>query len=330
MDAAPRSCSSSRNNSQSDLARAPGPAAPAHAPASPRLERTLLRRSLLALGLCAALAACGEGADTLPGDAASADLARLPQAPRSTVVLVHGMGGFQKLLGVDYFFQVPGDWTKAGARVFVPATTALASVEERANELKAQLDKISGPLVLVAHSQGGLDARYLISKLGYAGRVKALVTIATPHHGTQVADILLAAAGNDAIAAADALIGVLGWSLDGAREMTVANMEGVFNPQVPDANGVTYWSYSGEASPLGLGGQGWLHVEFAATAPLLDALGIANDGIVPEASAHWGQFQGKLKADHLGEVGHPLGFTPGFDHQGFYRALLQRIHDQGW
>src|SRR5262249_5187529 len=34
-----------------------------------------------------------------------------------------------------------------------------------------------------AHSMGGLDARYMISRLGMAKRVLSLTTIATPHRG---------------------------------------------------------------------------------------------------------------------------------------------------
>jgi triacylglycerol lipase len=45
---------------------------------------------------------------------------------------------------------------------------------------------------IIAHSMGGLDARHLISRLGYSDRVASLSTISTPHHGTRIADELLA------------------------------------------------------------------------------------------------------------------------------------------
>src|SRR5207249_8887306 len=41
---------------------------------------------------------------------------------------------------------------------------------------------------IVAHSMGGLDARYAISQLGLGGRVASLITIGTPHLGTPLAD----------------------------------------------------------------------------------------------------------------------------------------------
>ena len=43
-------------------------------------------------------------------------------------------------------------------------------------------------VVIIAHSMGGLDARYMISRLGMDDRVTALVTITTPHRGSPYAD----------------------------------------------------------------------------------------------------------------------------------------------
>ncbi|SRR5260370_41203361 len=251
-------------------------------------------------------------------------------APRATVVLVHGMGGFH-VGDVDYFYRVPQLYQSLGARVFVPATTMFASVEKRAGELKAQLDASKGPLLLVAHSQGGLDARWLIAHLGYAGRVLALATIATPHHGSPVADVALGLVPGPVQDATDALVGLLGWSLEGAREVTVQNMENVFNPSVPDAKGVAYWSFSGRAAPFAIGaGNGWLHAPLFASWALLEAEGLASDGIVPEESAHWGRFLGSIPADHMGEVDQPFGYVPDFEARAFYASLLRRFREQGW
>ena len=47
---------------------------------------------------------------------------------------------------------------------------------------------------LVGHSMGGLVARYYIEKLGGAARVRRLITIATPHHGTRLGRLAIGAA----------------------------------------------------------------------------------------------------------------------------------------
>jgi triacylglycerol lipase len=288
------------------------------------------KRRLLVVALVALSAACHPTSlDT--GDVLDSGAALSAQPPNATVVLVHGMGGFRNIGPLDYWFHVPKLWERLGTKLYVAQDTSVASIEQRAGELKKQLDAIEGPLVLVGHSQGGLDARYLISRLGYGDRVKALITIATPHHGSPVADVLLGLAPGPVQDAADALIGLLGWSLDGAREMTTSYMADTFNPTVPDVAGVTYWSFSGYASPLGVQpGSGWLHAPLLPTWTLLTSMHIDSDGIVPVASQRWGYYVGGIPADHIGEANQPLGETPGFHALAFYAQLLQKMHDAGW
>ena len=46
-------------------------------------------------------------------------------------------------------------------------------------------------LNVVAHSMGGLDMRYAIAHLDIAEKIESLTTVATPHHGTYLADLVL-------------------------------------------------------------------------------------------------------------------------------------------
>ena len=48
-----------------------------------------------------------------------------------------------------------------------------------------------GKVNIIAHSKGGLDSRYAISKLGSDKYVASLTTINTPHHGCLFAEYLL-------------------------------------------------------------------------------------------------------------------------------------------
>lgn len=63
----------------------------------------------------------------------------------------------------------------------------LGSVAEHAEELSERIQQAhpDGAVCIVAHSLGGLIARYYAQVLG--GRVDALVTLGTPHHGTSAA-----------------------------------------------------------------------------------------------------------------------------------------------
>ena len=72
------------------------------------------------------------------------------------------------------------------------------SVADSAGELKTEIERIleetgAEKVNIVAHSKGGLDARYAITHLGLADRVASLTTINTPHRGCKFADVLLGA-----------------------------------------------------------------------------------------------------------------------------------------
>ena len=78
---------------------------------------------------------------------------------RPTVVLIHGLFGFNKLLWFEYFNHVRQLYESMGLRVIVPGLPWAGSLELRANALARQLEHEPGPLHLLAHSMGGLDAR---------------------------------------------------------------------------------------------------------------------------------------------------------------------------
>src|SRR5438270_5958112 len=97
---------------------------------------------------------------------------------RSPIVLVHGLLGFGevRLRGVtvsEYFPGVSRALRAAGNRVLIPNLSPTGGVADRAAQLKAFIDRESPhePVHLLAHSMGGLDSRYLASKLGTERRV---------------------------------------------------------------------------------------------------------------------------------------------------------------
>ncbi len=77
-----------------------------------------------------------------------------------------------------------------GIEVHRPRVPAVGSVVVRAEKLAAAVRALPARKVnLIAHSMGGLDARYAICQLGLADRVASLTTIGTPHLGTPLADL---------------------------------------------------------------------------------------------------------------------------------------------
>src|SRR4030095_5497233 len=93
---------------------------------------------------------------------------------------------------------------------------------------------------LVAHSMGGLDSRYMISKLGMAEQVLSLTTIGTPHHGSPIADIVVK--GSNPVL--NEFVEHRAVNIKGVFDLTSAPCR-KFNDDVPDAPGVRYFSIGG-------------------------------------------------------------------------------------
>lgn len=275
------------------------------------------------------------------------------RATRFPIVLLHGFGGWDTILGgLEYFYDVEDDLEARGYDVHCPTADAANDTPTRARQFEAQIDDIlaaggARKVSFVAHSQGGLDARHLISTLGWGDRVGALVTISTPHRGTIVADAL---AGDLPVSAAvlaallDAWGRILGSDAADTRaafaQMTTARVVGEFEPAHPDDPRVQYWSYAGRSCAV---------LDFGCRAgnsdetvdPLLrvsfeilsgDGPGQGpNDGLVTVESATRGLFLGAIPADHWDEIGQLADAGPGgpLDHLAFYASIAARLHDAG-
>lgn len=112
------------------------------------------------------------------------------------IILAHGVLGFGVLGPLQYFNGVAEHLQRAFPDVVVKTAhvNPIGSVPNRAEELAVFIaNEAQGEKVHVfAHSMGGLDARYAIAKnlSRTAERIATLVTIGTPHLGSEVADQL--------------------------------------------------------------------------------------------------------------------------------------------
>jgi hypothetical protein len=125
------------------------------------------------------------------------------------VFLVPGFFGFTSVGAVSYFEQVEQTLQRAlrergvDARVVRCKTQPTASIPRRADELRRQVLRYGGldapALHFVGHSTGGLDVRLLLApgaRLGrddataaqIAARTRTAISVATPHHGTPLAN----------------------------------------------------------------------------------------------------------------------------------------------
>jgi pimeloyl-ACP methyl ester carboxylesterase len=192
-----------------------------------------------------------------------------------------GMFGFAQLASYDYFGHVKraleARFREAGQTIEVQVIAAppTASVRRRAGmfaELIDETAKGKGPIHLLGHSTGGLDARVVASPssklpiragaMAWLPRLRSITTVNTPHCGTPLASFFATAEGARALhalsaftfiglslgarplAAAGALIGVLGRGdramgielrlLDRAVDSLVGLVDDAAKPEVRD------------------------------------------------------------------------------------------------
>jgi triacylglycerol lipase len=211
----------------------------------------------------------------------------MTQSANAPIVLVHGILGFNQLtLGgkrlAEYFRLIPETLRAAGHIVAdPPRLNPTGSVAERAQDLQnyllGHLEVFGAKVHLIAHSMGGLDSRFMISKLGMADRVLSLTTIGTPHHGSPIADIVVKGA-NPLL---NTFMEHLGVDTRAVFDLTTSACR-KFNEEVLDDPGVRYFSIGGQFDPHRVLGvpQGLL----ALTHEIVNQAEGNNDGLVSIAS----------------------------------------------
>jgi triacylglycerol lipase len=271
------------------------------------------------------------------------------------IVLLHGVGYRDDMLMLNSWGRIPKVLEAAGAKVFQGGLDAWNSHETSAIALKPTIERVltetgAAKVNIVAHSKGGLEARYLISKLDMADKVASLTTICTPHHGSAVADLVAGdipdtqnvlsvnffkrLAQRLGFGAMDILARITGDKSPQAglaiRQLTRAYLA-EFNQQVTDAPGVYYQSYGSMMrraidDPM-----------FAATQVLLKQIEGENDGMVSTQSCQWGRFRGLIGASNPdrglshGDLVDYRGFLlTHFDVPAAYLDIVKDLKQQGF
>jgi len=245
--------------------------------------------------------------------------------PSLPVVLVHGFFGFDRLpipgTKLDYFRGISTHLNELGCDTHAVRLPAAAAVPDRARALVTAIEALPHDRVdMIAHSLGGLDARYALSKLGLAKRVRSLVTIGTPHRGTPLADL---ATTGGALSWPRKIVAALGMPLHALDWLSTASLER-FNRDVPDAAGVRYACVVGglRAEPP------VIPLPLVAAHGFLRRIAGANDGLVPMSSQYWGETLAEIEADHFAQVGWRVSMRGAFDALGLYAFIVSRLGDR--
>jgi triacylglycerol lipase len=343
----------------------------------------------LALSL-AIVPACSAGQSFPPprdvggaSDAApSVDASSTPDSPRNDafvgrgppypIVFAHGFFGFQHFAGVDYidyFFQVQQRLAMSGeTNVYFTGVDPFNTSVVRGAQLADQIHTILQAtgyrqVTIIGHSQGGLDARVVAHD--HPEWVAAVYTIATPHQGTAVSDVVDMLISDprlrDALNAIASLVYTPLYTTTGSTTSVWLGIDqfntpnaAAFDMAYPDVANIPYYSIGGRSAGADGGSDcnfdgrpafitRWDHdrdpIDPALSVTNLILNGsdpfnpIPNDGLVSVPSSRHGTFLGCIPADHLDEIGQLLGDSPGagndFDHIAFYRDLVAYIRASG-
>ncbi len=254
----------------------------------------------------------------------TSDLLRL----KYPIVLVHGLGARSNFGPIDYFYGLPDLLRSAHNQIFIPKLTPFQTIEFRATQLKEQIEKAipDGKINLVGHSMGGLDARYLTSKLGFAERVASVTTIGTPNRGTSASDLAVDAVSPAAFSAMDRFLKLMGSSSTALMQITRSYCNGPLALDAPNLPQVAYFSATTaisnpvvtKALPI-----------FWVPHRLVKQIEGDNDGFVSVESARWGEHICTYAGDHYSQIGQILGRARGMDYIKFYTEIFSRLRRDG-
>lgn len=252
------------------------------------------------------------------------------------VVLIHGM------MVKDFHFWpafrgIADFLRKQGVTVYTTNQDGLGTIDTNAQQLKQEILAIMekekcAKVNLIAHSKGGLDARYMISQLEMADKVASLTTLSTPHHGSGLSSKLLRMPKPLAKTIAffsNATYKILGDQkpdiLRLGQELTEEHMD-AFNEEIVNVPSVYYQSYSSAVSHKKVFLR-MIPYEISRYCERDDT-----DGMVSVSSSQWGDYRGTMtgNVDHFQMVGVYGTKRKLVDVGLFYLHIIQELSAMGF
>lgn len=226
--------------------------------------------------------------------------------------MCHGYGGIAGLVRPTPIHVPCMTLRGHGIHAFAPNIVPYATIETRAEQWAEKIEQLQDQygyekFNVIGHSMGGLDMRYAISKLDISDSVASLTTIATPHRGTSLAELVLTAPG----VLRDKLGEVFDWfgesifpqaksnAVEAVVQLTRDYVAKEFNPNVPDHEDVAYFSFS---AAVGRGTNHPLNTIYRyQNAHIYKQEGL-NDSFVSVESSKWGEHIQTAPLSHLEQL----------------------------
>ena len=274
--------------------------------------------------------------DYVPAQIASGTGSDGKIALQHPVILVHGIARNDKNKLMDPWGRIPAVLEENGVEIYFGNTDAWGSILSNAELLKETIDSILQEtghkrVNIIAHSKGGIDSRYCIWRFDYGDKVASLTTLATPHHGAEVADLFF----NTKIIHTNPIrrrLQFIGKLFGDTKpdmynvnyELTTSNMN-EFNATVTMDNRVYYQSiYSVMHDPAD-------DPQFSRSYLHIKEVSGNNDGMVSEQSAWWGYNIKKLPGSisHEQIIDHGIKKISGMVIPNIYLDIVKELGRMG-
>jgi triacylglycerol lipase len=257
------------------------------------------------------------------------------------VLLVHGSGFRDKFFGINYWGRIPKKMEKHGIKVYYGGTDSWGSIEDNAKILKTNIENIIKEnniekINIIAHSRGGLEARYLISSLNLSSSIASLTTISTPHKGVKAMNIALYIPyfiykfGAFFINIWAKIIGDKNPDFYKSSRQLSEKECTEFNKTNADNNAVYYQSYAAKMKYF------FSDIFYIFLNLFLGITDGENDGLCPVYSAKWGNFKGIITAggvfgiSHSGIIDAYRIKYKGIEIPEFYISILEELSRNGY
>lgn len=256
------------------------------------------------------------------------------------VFLCHGFGAIGALVKPSPLHDPCMMMRERGILAIAPNVVPYASIDTRARNWvrlidetleQYQFEKVN----IVAHSMGGLDIRHAMAHLGLADKVASLTTLATPHHGTYLADLVL----KTPEIFTEKISEIVDWfgnnvypserseTHDSVLQLTMSYVREHFNPNTPDPANVPIFSYS---ASVGKGTKFSLNPIFLfQNVQIFDKEG-PNDSFVSVESAKWGEYLGDINLSHLNQINVQMNKESRQKYHEFWLGLVTQLGEMGF
>lgn len=256
------------------------------------------------------------------------------------IFLCHGFGAIGSLVKPSPLHDPCMLMREHGIPAFAPNVVPYASIETRARNWVRLIKQVCEEhgyekVNVIAHSMGGLDMRCALTHMDISQKVASLTTLATPHRGTYLADLIL----KTPEIITERLSDVVDWFgnsvytreksevLSSVEQLCRGYVQDEFNPDTPNLEGFPYFSYS---AAVGKETNYSLNPVFLFQNTQIFAQENINDSFVSVDSAKWGTHLGTVALSHMNQINVQVSKEAKIRYLEFWLGAIKKLGEMGF